>query len=182
MSAPYGNIRSKLSRALAAYLATFNSPPVGNGPYTNVFSQFSEAQKTYPNTVCRVVQGQSEPPLSGDYICKVQIHIRGSAANVTAAADLDSIRAAFDSRCAATHDAFMVTDSTGQDLTATALAITAAARALAASSPANNADLADFTLIMWNDNGFGEGNADAAGCSWEEVFVFEALCCAKNVS
>lgn len=180
MSAPYGNIRSKLSRAMAAYLISLTNASIGTA--NDIFPQFSEAQKSYPNTVCRTVQGTPEPPLSGDYICKVQIHVRGSATPPTGTTDLNSIRATFDARVAATHDAFMVTDALGVNLDATAVAITIAGRALAVSDPTNNADMVDFTLIMWNDAGFAEGQPDDQGTAWEEVFVFEALACGYNVS
>lgn len=183
MGAPYGNLRSKLSRALAAYLVGLNGLA---GTAADIFSIESRADRGYPNTTCRGFQAQPEVPFTGNETVTVRISIKGSA-TLTDAQDAvnpknqNAPRLTFDARVAATSDALMQSDDNSVSLKAMIPLINNAAYALAAADPANNADLADFTLLSWYDKGNADGEADAEGCSWEELLVFEAVCCPSAV-
>jgi len=173
MAAPYNNLRSKLNRAVCAYLVT-----QGVGTVDNILASNTNAAKSYPLVTVQAVRGMPDPPMTGDYRCSVQVAVKGSNVQV-ANASPQSNRILFDTLCGKTCDALMIGDTS--TLMPTALGITAAGRALFAGDPANNADMADFTCINWFDDGFGIGDPDAEGCSWIEVFLFTAICCASNV-
>jgi hypothetical protein len=173
MPAPYNNLRSKLNRGICAYL-------IGQavGTVANVLSSNSSVDKTYPLVTVQAVRGTPDPPLTGDYRCQIHVSVKGSNVQDPKQSP-QANRILFDNLCAKTYDALMTTTDNGT-LLSTALLITAAGRALATSDPTNNADMADFTVQNWFDGGFGMGDPDAEGCSWIEVFLFEAICCASN--
>ena len=183
MAAPFNNLRSKTGRAIAAWLIAQNA-----GTIADTFPDYTQAERAYPSTTVKVVRGMPDPPLTGNYRCTVRVSIKGSAAK-DANDPGDPGRVAFDARVASVIDALLKSDD-DQTFRAVAGGVSAAGRALAV--PANqspdalafaqqNADMVDFTCGEWNDMGFGEGAADAEGCSWEEVVIFEAVTCAANV-
>lgn len=184
MAAPYHNLRSKLNRAIAAYLISKGvGGPSDTGPAN------ARTLSTYPRTTVRATIGKPEPPLTGNYRVPVHVSIKASATQEPDEPNLDIARKLFDERLANVFDALMQSDD-DQTLRKTADDITAAGRALAVAvdaSPeavqfaANNADMVDFTLLGWYDGGFGDGEPDAEGNAWEEILIFEALCCASNV-
>ena len=183
MGAPYGNLRSKLSRAIAAYLVSLNNQC---GTAADIFSIESRADRGYPNTTCRGFQAQPEVPFTGNETVTVRISVKGSATLTDAQAAIVPVnqnapRLAFDARVAATSDALMQSDDNSVSLGAVADLINAAAYAMAVADPVNNGDLADFTLQSWYDKGNADGEADAEGCSWEELLVFEASCCPSKL-
>jgi len=175
MAAPYHNLRSKLNRAIAAYLIG-----AGAGTVDDTFPATSVKPKGYLNTTIKSQIGRPEVPNTGIYRITVHVIIRGSAVMENAEPNLESARLGFEDRLSTVCDALMQSDGRGLKVTATA--ITAAGRALATGDDAaNNADMGDFTVTAWYDAGFGAGEADAEGTAWEEVLIFEAVCCAKNV-
>jgi hypothetical protein len=179
MAAPYNVLRSKLNRALVAYLV--NS---GAGGIPDIFPGNSVGEKSYPNTVVLSTLSRPEIPMTGIRRISVHISIKGSATQKTnAESNPEQARVDFDNRCATTYDALMQTVD-GQTLKATAVLITAAGQAMAVPVDGtaaaikfanNNADMADFTCQEWYDIGEGDGEADAEGCSWEEILMFEAV-------
>lgn len=180
----YHNLRSKLNRAVAAYLVS-----AGCGSVNDILPAQSTATRPYPNTTVKSTIGTPDPPLSGDYRVKLHISIKGSATQGVSEPNPQLSRVNFDNRVSQTFDALMESDN-GIDLEATAVLITAAGRALAVpadGSPAailfaqNNADMADFSCLQWVDGGFGDGPANDEGCSWEEILIFDVLACASNV-
>lgn len=181
MAAPFNNIRSKLARAICAYLAS-QPNGVNCGTAADILPYNTTAEKTFPNTTVKPAVATPDPPLTGRYSIPVHISIKGFAGQSAndRQADPETPRDAFDSRLANTFDALMGSDD-GQTLRVTAKAITAAGRALAVSDGAHHADMANFTLTGWYDGGFGEGQPDEVGCDWEEILIFNAVCCGENV-
>jgi hypothetical protein len=178
MAEPFNNIRSKLSRAIAAYLID-----AGAGTEADTLPHTSVANTAYPNTVVRATLSKPEVPMSGMRRVTVHISIKGSATNVPKESNPQKARVQFDQRVADVCDALMQTDD-DETYRATARLITIAGRDLAtpadatpeaAQAAANNADMEDFTCQGWYDGGEGDGAADAEGCSWEEILIFEAL-------
>jgi hypothetical protein len=195
VAAPYSNLRSKLDRAICAWLA---SQP-GCGSVDDILSSVSVFLKAYPNTTVETVLSKPTPDFSGNRWCHVHVRIAGSAVKQVPQpgqlAPNQTPRQLFDARVAATTDALMLSDNNGQDLRYTADAITTAGRALAvdptngananaAAWAAANADMVDFTALMWLDDGDapGEITADEEGCAWKEVVMFKCLACPSNVS
>lgn len=184
MAAPFNNLRSKLNRAICAYL-------VGGGAGTvdDVLPHNSRKPKGYPNTTVRATISKPEPPLTGIRRITVHINIKGSASQDPNEPNPEAARIAFNARVAETYDVMMQSDD-GQSLRATAKAITLAGRALAvpvdntpgaAQAADNNSDMTDFTCQAVYDAGEGDGDADAEGCSWMEVLIFECICSPSNV-
>jgi hypothetical protein len=175
MAAPFNRLRSKLNRAICAYLIK-----EGCGTAADTAPENSQQIKSYPNTTVRAGIATPNPALTGNRDIPVHIGIRGSAvrdpANLT---DVTTARKAFDDRLASVYDALMQGD--GATLRATAAAITAAGRALAISAPGTNADMADFTCQAWYDGGEGDAEPDQEGTRWEEILIFRAFCAPSNV-
>lgn len=176
MASPFNNVSSKLSRAICFYLISAGVDPIGG-----VNPIYTEDTSTYPNIKVIPQLLRPDPHYSGNYRGAVAVSIKGSVAgaqNQTAQA----AREAFDTLCASTLDALSLSSDSGGDWQATANLINTAAYAQAVASPTTDSDLADFTMLQWIDGGFGPGKADAEGCSWEVVLMFEALCCGSNVN
>ena len=185
MPAPYNNVRSKLARAVCAYLQSQNC-----GSFADVVPYEFDRNVLYPITIIRPAKGTPEVPLTGMLRVMVLVTIMGSATHGEGEPNPDLARVNFDSRVAQTFDALMQT-SDGQTLRATAQAITDAGRALATAVDAsaagvqlaaNNADMADFTCFDVYDAGFENTDPDSEGCSWCETLVFEMVCCGSAVN
>jgi hypothetical protein len=176
---PYPKIRSKLNRAIAQYLIIN-----GVGTSADVFPAHNIIAKLFPYTVVKSTVGKPEVPMSGIYRVQVAIQIYGSAvvpkdSNLTRQDMLD----AFEYRVGQTHAALMQTDTYGQSLFATAVAITQAGNAMAVAvdqTPAaiafakQNIDMAAFTCGAWYDAGFGDTEPDDVDCDFRETLLFEA--------
>ncbi len=183
--ANYNNLRSKLNRAIAAYLVS-----QACGSVDDISPANSRTASKYPNTKIRCTIGKPEVPLTGLRRMPVLISIRGSATQKPGEPNPDLARVNFDARVAATYDAMLQSDD-DQTFRATARAITATGRALAVvvdpNDPesvqfaANNADMVDFTCQAVYDTGEGDGEPDAEGCDWHEILTFEVLCSPSNV-
>ncbi len=174
----YSNLRSKLARAGAAYLISVGGDC---GDATNIFHDLSANQRPYPNTTFRCTLSKPETPFTGNRRVQIHVSIKGQLVIDPDNPNSQASRIAFDKRVAATVDALMQTDDE-QTLRATAGLITDAGNALLASDPASNSDMGDFTCLDWYEAGEGEGMADADGCSWEEVIMFEAIACPSAIS
>lgn len=181
MSAPYHNLRSKLNRALVAYLVSQSA-----GDAASVVPFASRLPKEFNAdgvvTIVRARMGRPDTKFTGNYSITAHLIIRGSAAQDPSAAEPgdEAARKAFDERIAKTYDA-MMQSSDGQTLRWTAYEISDQGRALATSSPADNADMADFTVLRVEDGGFGDPDPNEQDHIWEEVLVFEITCCASNI-
>lgn len=183
MPAPFNNLRSKLDRAICAWLIS-----QGCGSVDDLVPFLSVKELKYPNTKVHSTLSQPDEKFTGNRRVKIQISIKG-------AADPDegeSSRIEFDQRVAQTMDALMQTDDE-QTLAFTAAAITTTGRAMAvdptfgmdltaAQFAKDNADMADFTCLEWYEAGEGDGLADAEGCAWEQVLMFEAVACPSAIN
>jgi hypothetical protein len=187
MPAPFNNLRSKNDRAICAYLIK-----AGCGSVDDTLPNASTAKRAYPNTTVHSTISKVEENFTGNRRIRVNISIKGKASQSVQDPDSKQSRINFDQRIAQTDDALMQTDNE-QDLSFTAAAITAAGRALAVdlsngADPAqkqlaaDNADMADYTCLNWYEAGEGDGPADAEGCSWEEIIMFDAVCCASAIN
>jgi hypothetical protein len=182
----YNKLRSKVNRAIAAYLVT-----QGAGGPDDVSPANSTGKKGFPFTTVQATLSKPEVQLTGLRRVSVHISIKGSAVQNPDEPNPDQSRKDFDDRVGATYDAMMQSDD-GQTLRATADAITTAGRALAVDASngvdpvqvlraANNADMVDFTCQNVYDTGEGDGEADGEGCSWEEILMFDVIASPSNV-
>lgn len=186
MAAPYNFSQSKLERAICAYLVE-----CGAGSFNDVSPSNSVAVSSYPNTTAISQVATPEIQMTGIMRIPVHISIKGSAAKVLPnPVNEESVRVDFDTRVKTTCDLLMVTDAAGQTLRQTAQNITDAGRALAVAVDGtdaavqladNNSDMVDFTCQAWYDMGYGFGEQNIPGTSWETVLMFEAVCSNKNV-
>lgn len=193
MAAPFYNLRSKLDRAIVAYLQT-------EGVADNIYTALNSTAKdidisTSPAVFVRSHTGRvyTENPYSGVYVYQVEVCAEGSAAAQPEDKNPEEARMQLDEVFSGTVDALMYSDANdGSPFLFTADAITAAGRALAtnpnAQIAANNADMVDFTCQAWSpsDPAFDGGNPRAEGGAdttvWKEIANFQAVCCASNVS
>lgn len=184
MSAPFNNLRSKLDRAICAYIVS--QPDCGTKD--DVLPGNSSAKRGYPNTTVRSTLSKPEENFTGNRRVNVHISIKGQVAPN----DDGASQTAFDTRVANTYDALLQTDDE-QTLKFTAAEITTAGRALAVDASngadpvqvafaAANADMADFTCLDWYEAGEGDGPADAPGCSWENILLFDAVACPSAIN
>lgn len=176
MAAPFNNVRSKHARAITAWIIS-----QGAGTAADTSPVFSASSNVYPVTTVRPTRGNPDPPLTGNYRIVTHVSIKGSAAKLTGQANPNAGRIAFDARVAKVGDCLMQSDD-DQTLRFTAAGITAAGRALAVSDPTNNADMAEYTCLEWDDGGFGDGAADEDGCAWEEILIFNAYVCGSAIN
>lgn len=185
MAAPFNKLRSKVDRAICAYLIS-----VGAGGPDDTVPANTRIPKTATNTTVRSTLSMAEVPMTAIRRVKLQISIKGSALINPGEPNPDEARKAFDDRIAAVYDAMMQTTD-GETLRSTALAITAAGRAMAVSQQpgnpasdlfaANNADMVDFTCQAVYDMGEGDGEASDEASSWEEILLFDILASPSNV-
>lgn len=185
MAAPFNKLRSKVNRAVAAYLVS-----QGCGSFQDTVAANTQAPTGYPNTTVHATLSLAEVNMTGLRRVKLQISIKGSATTDPGQPNEDSVRVQFDNRIALVYDAMMQTDD-GQTLRYTARAITAAGRALAVSQQpgnpdsdqlaANNADMVDFTCQAVYDMGEGDGEPSEDGTAWEEILLFDILASPSNV-
>jgi hypothetical protein len=180
----YHKTRSKLNRAICAYLVS-----VGAGGPEDTVPANSGGSQGYPNTTVHATLSKPEILLTGIRRITTHVSIKGSAVVAVGEPNADVARKNFDDRVAAVEDALMQSDD-GQSLRATAVAITAAGRALAtpvdispeaAQFAANNADMVDFSCQAWYDGGEGDGVPEGEGCAYNEILIFEAVCSDRNV-
>jgi hypothetical protein len=178
MAAPYSSPRSKLDRAIVAYLIA-----QGVGDNTNIFPANSSRDRSLPNLTIHASGGSHEFPLSGTYrfnvrvICKYPAAIQPDAADPT---NSETNRLAADALFAAAVDALMQGESGTSTLAVTATAITTAGRDLATTDPDNHADMADFTCIQWLDTGFDGGVPEEESSAWAEIATFQAVVTSAN--
>jgi len=174
----YHNLRSKLDRAVVAYLIS-----VGAGSDKDTFPANSIESTEYPLTVAQTLGGIPDPVLVGNYKMRIAVSVKGSVSKFIDDTNDQAARMAHDERVSDVFDALMQSDD-DRTLRATARLINAAGRALAmypVDIAAHNADMADFTIIQWLDGGFGDGKSDEAGCDWIETLYFDVIACPSNV-
>lgn len=176
MAEPFNRLRSKLNRAICAYLIQERA-----GTSEDTFPENSQEARTYPVTTVRAGIATPAVPLTAIRDVTVHITIKGSAAsNPSNPGDTTTALWKFEQRLAGTNDLLNQSDD-GRTLKATADAITLAGRALAVSDPVFNADMAEFTLQLWEPRGEGDAEPDQEGMAWQEILIFRAICSPSNV-
>src|SRR3990167_5380522 len=171
MAAPYHNLGSKLDRALVAYL-------IGQGAGTarDVLPSNHSGTREVPFTVVSAHRGTPNPAAVGTYDVDVKVQIEGLAANQPGQRNRHQNRKQFDARGAKTYDALHLSTD-GVSLLATADAITAAGRALAASDPDNDADMVAFGCLYMTDLGFDRGEPKDEPGTFLEILNLRCRCC-----
>lgn len=157
MATPYHNLRSKLNRAIRAYLIS-----QGCGEADNIHVGFTVATREFPNTTVKAAIGTPDSPFSGNYKIRVIVTVKGRAAKNNQPGDPELARIKFDERLARTFDALMQTDDS-QTLRYTAKAITSAGRGLVpttlvlsgAGTTAVNGTYTRVNDNLWNRSGGG---------------------------
>jgi hypothetical protein len=195
---PFNQLRSKLDRAIVAYLKTCSIycavPNVTANIYKANWSGDVDASK---GPLADVRSHDGVPALTssqcGVWKFWVQVGIEGPAANQPGQANKGQQSVALDNLTGQMIDALSISTD-GTDYQAAADAITAAGRALAGiavpgSNPPvyNDADMLAFTCQYWYAGNLTGGNPrDQGGAAdttlWKELASFTAICCASNVS
>ncbi len=172
MAAPNSNVRSKLDRAIVAYLK--GKLPKG----TNVYPANSSYVKKFPCVVVRAHKGHPDVKFSGNWRFQVQIEVSFPAAVQQGQDNPDLNRISLDALFAETVDALMQSDN-DENLQATATEITNAGRGL------TDSDMGEFTCLFWGETMLDGGNPkDADGVNPDvfcEIAGFEAVACPRNV-
>ncbi len=176
------NIRSKLDRAIVAYLKT--KLPSG----TNIYPANNSGTKALPNITVRSHRGRATIPFDGSWDFLVQIEAHYPAALQPGEANPDALRVAGDLLFDSAIDALMQT-SNQVDLSETAAQISTAGRLLqsvgTAIEQANNADMLAFTCQIWANAELDGGNPAQDGGAdttrWAEIARFNATACPSNV-
>lgn len=190
MAAPFSNIRSKLDRAVVAYLKF-----KGVCSYI-VPANWSGIVNMDENPVWIVVRSHSGTPttsLSSIWDFYVEIGVHGPACPPPQTNNEGQQRVDLDAVFAAAMDALMQTGQADgpQDLQATADFISQYGRLLAttgdANSQANNQDMVDFTCQYWYPPVSLDGGnprvqgAEASTTVWKEFATFKAVVNPYNV-
>jgi hypothetical protein len=171
MAAPYHNLLSKNDRALAAYLIS-----KGVADSTIVVAAKRSLDKTAPLVACFSESAVEQAIYSGTYKIVASVNVKTIGVQ-DAGEGSDAARLASDQLVAKTFDCLHLDiDSSGENL---ANDITLAARALSASAPAGNADLADYTCLDISLKGIEAG---VEGDAWVDTLKLEMVCCPANVS
>jgi hypothetical protein len=172
MGAPWHNLLSKNDRALTAYIIAGAA-----GTAADVFpAKTSREKDIFPVTYCLSESGSETAPYSGTYTIKASIEVISMAAK-DVGQDSNALRLNSEQRVAKTFDLFHTNiDSASDKLAAD---ITAAARALAVSDPANHSDLADYTC---QSAAILRVEQDFDGDCWVDRLNLEMVSCPSNVS
>jgi len=173
MAAPYHYIRSKLDRALVAYLLARNC-----GAAADVVPGKCGLSLTLPLTICWTERA-SPIPNTGSYTCRAAV-IVNTVGPTDAGEDSATVKADSDRRAGLTFDAFRTIDDDSEwDSKKIAAQLTAAARAAAIANPAADGDLADFTAL---DVQFGDEEGSFEGAAWVEILNLTIIAAPSNVS
>ena len=190
MGQPFSNIRSKLDRAVVAYLKAAGVCDVINpAMYSSVIDM--DASPVW--IVVRSHQGTPTTALCNVWDFLVEVGVHGPATPPLNTENEGENRVSFDQVFAGMFDALMQSgqgQAFNQDLQATADLITSNGRALAVSADAtiaaNNADMADFTCQYWYPPvALDGGNPRVQGAPenttvWKEFATFKAIVCPYN--
>lgn len=187
---PLSNIRSKLDRAVVAYL---KSQGVSSYIVPANWSGIVNMDENPIWIVVRSHQGTPTTSLSSVWDFYVEVGVHGPACPPVDAVNEGQQRVDFDQVFAQMMDALMTTGQPDgpQDLQATADLITQYGRQLAtngdSTSQANNADMVDFTCQYWYPPVSLDGGnprvqgAEANTTVWKEFATFKAVCSPFNV-
>lgn len=164
MAAPFQKMLSKTARALVAYILA--TPPDGLTAVNCVPTKKSTDKTGTPLVICHCGQWSPDEANPGRSIVTADIIVKteNSGSDETKRKDSDALQGS-------TFDLFY-SDIGTTDLTVLADAITNAARAVAASDPDNNADLADFKCDEIRILG-GSVDCDEQATVWTDTLQIE---------
>jgi hypothetical protein len=186
MPAPFSCPRSKLDRAIVAYL---KSQGVADYVVPAAWSGQLDMDATPVWVVIRSHNGTPETALSNIWHFQVECAVHAPAQLPVNAPNPGANRVALDQVFASMFDALMQSGNV-QDLQATADLITSNGRALATSpdaqQAANNADMVDFTCLAWYppialDFGHPRDGGGVDNTTWKEFATFKAIAVPYNV-
>lgn len=176
------DLAGKLCRGIRALIVS-----AGAGTNLNTFVAPGSATKTLPNTT---IEAETETAFedevgTGNYrFPAVRVIFRDPGANQPADDDVDAERVAAGLRMGPVIES-LISSNDGTTLNYTAVAITQAGQALAVSSPADNADMANFTVLFWKLCDLGTmrrvRHVKKATC-WERILLFECVCCNSAIA
>lgn len=167
MALPYHNLRSKLNRAIRAWLISQDC-----GTENDIHVGFNVKDRDFPLTTIRAAIGTPMPHFSGNYSIRTMITVKGRAQQ-NSDGDPELARILFDERLAKTFDALMQTDD-NQTLRFTAKSITSAGRGLVpttlaltgAGTSGANGSYTQASSILWNRDS-GNYSINLATGVWE---------------
>lgn len=190
MAAPFSTLRSKLDRAIVAWL-------IQQGVADSVFPANNSGIIQVADGPVVVVRSHSGFPVTADAVggpwqFDIEVGVHGSASPQPEDANQsDQQRYELDQVFAATVDALMQSDvADGQTLQLTADGITSAGQALASVTPVApavnlNLDMVDFACDTWLPPTLDGGNprvenAPTNTTVWKEIANFKAICRANG--
>lgn len=173
------SLRSKLDRAIVAYLKTVS------GVTANIFPSNYSGERSLPLTDVNSSQGPEDPMFTGNHIMSTRIRIECQAANQPGQTNPNRNRAVLDGYVDKTFDAFHIVAAGDQDYRETARLITVAGRLLAstgtAQEQAGNVDMLDFTCQYLQGIIYVGGAPEEESNSFIEIMTLQCRCCAANV-
>lgn len=190
MSEPNSDLSSKLNRAIRAVLLS-----AGAGLPTEIIAAPNSTERTLPNT--DIVAGDAIPfdgPGNWQFP-SVTITLRDDAAVQPGETNSAVNRVSANDRLTKVFNALNRSDDT-HTLYYTAQQLTALGRALAvdassgsddtqAQDAANNADMAEFTVLWWEFVGIGslmKVSTDSGGTFWQRDLTFSCFACNSALS
>ena len=182
------DLQSKICRAVRALLIED-----GAGSTEDTIAAPSSVLRELPITA--VMTGDGQPfDGPGNWQHQVNLDLRDDAVNAPDEADTDTARIAANARCTKIVNALMLSED-GHTLDYTARRLTELGRALAvdesegadeamALRAAQNADMADFTVLWWEAAGQGAATISAGESStyWQRDLQFNCVACNSAIS
>lgn len=182
------DLQSKINRAVRAVLIA-----EGAGTVTDTIAAPSEMDRTLPNTT--VVSGDSQPfDGPGNWRFPVTLVLRDEAVTQPTEINLEASRQTANGRLSGILNALNRSDDE-HTLYYTALELTTKGRALAVDASggtdadsvqraADNADMADFTVLWWESVSVGAAaKTTATGATfWERTLDFSCVACNNAIN
>lgn len=169
------DLQSKICRAVRALLIE-----EGAGSTEDTIAAPNSEQRGLPLTAITTGDGQPfDGP--GNWQHQVNLELRDDAVNSPDESDPDTARVVANARCTRIVNALMLSED-GHTLDYTARRLTTLGRALA--SDADNADMADFTVLWWEAAGQGTASLTSGDSSmfWQRDLQFNCVACNSAIS
>lgn len=172
------DLPSKITRAIRALLIS-----EGAGSAVDTFAAPCGEPRALPNTT--IHSGDADPfDGPGNWSFSVMLILRDEAVTQSTKPNPVAQRVAANQRFTNISNTLTRSDDT-HTLKYTALAIQNAGRALAVSDgsaegdkrAADNADMADFSVLWWEKSGFGSAKQASPGAFWERDLNFTCVAC-----
>ena len=166
------DLQSKINRAVRAWLVSQNAVAA-----TQCIAAPASFGRTLPLTVIETGDGMAILEQPGNFhFADVRITMEDSAAVQPNMADPQTPRANANAHWTAVANALSQSND-NYTLLYTAQQITIAGRALATSNPADDADMADFTMLWWEPAMQGSAKKAEDGTFWQREIAFGCIAC-----